>query len=64
MNFLEDLRMSLFNINFVMIYIIHKMLVLLKHHMNYLKDNIFKCFLNRLSFFFLLSFLSIKIWKV
>ena len=64
MNFLEDLRMSLFNINFVMIYIIHKMLVLLKHHMNHLKDNIFKCFLNRLSFFFLLSFLSIKKWKV
>ena len=64
MNFLEDLRMSLFNINFVMIYIIHKMLVLLKHHMNYLKDNIFKCFLIRLSFFFLLSFLSIKKWKV
>ena len=51
MNFLEDLRMSLFNINFVMIYIIHKMSVLLKHHMNYLKDNIFKCFLNRLSLF-------------
>ena len=64
MNFLEDLRMSLFNINFVVIYIIHKMLVLLKHHMSYLKDNIFKCFLNRLSFFFLLSFLSIKKWKV
>ena len=27
-----------------MIYIIHKMLVLLKNHLNYLKDNIFECF--------------------
>ena len=27
-----------------MIYIIHKMLVLLKNHLSYLKDNIFECF--------------------
>ena len=39
---LEDLKMSLSNFNFVMIYIIHKMLALLKNHLNYLKDSIFK----------------------
>ena len=46
--------MSLLNFNFVMIYIIHKILVLLKNHLNYLKDNIFECFFkkyNRLLFF-------------
>ena len=39
-----DLKISLLNFGFVMIYIIHKILLLLKNHMNYLKDNIFKCF--------------------
>ena len=37
-------------------YTIHKMLVLLKNHMNYLKDSIFKCFFkeyNRLLFIYL-----------
>ena len=43
LDILEDLRMSLLNFNFVMIYIIHKMLALLKNHLNFLKDNIFKC---------------------
>ena len=40
--------------NFIMIHIIRKMLVLLKNHLNYLKDNIFECFFkkyNRLLFF-------------
>ena len=41
MNLLEDLNMSLLNINFVIIYIIHKMLVLLKNQFDYLKDGIF-----------------------
>ena len=57
---LEDLKMSLLNFNFVVIYVIHKMLVLLKNHLNYLKDNIFKCFFkeyNRI-FFFLLFFFT------
>ena len=36
--------MLLLNLNFAMIYIIHKMLVLLKNHLNYLKNSIFKCF--------------------
>ena len=44
MDLLEDLKMSLLNFNFVMIYIIHKMLVLLKNHLNYLKNNLFECF--------------------
>ena len=45
MDSLEDLKMSLLNFNFVMIYIFHKMLVLPKNHLNYHKDSIFKWFL-------------------
>ena len=37
--------MSPLNFSFAMIYIICEMLVLLKNHLNYLKDNIFKYFL-------------------
>ena len=47
--------MSLLNFNFVMLYIIHKILVLLQNHLNYLKDDIFECFFkkyNRLLIFF------------
>ena len=47
MDLLEDLRMSLLNFNFVMIYIIHKILALLKNHLNYLKGNIFECFFKK-----------------
>ena len=53
MNLLEDLKLSLLNFNFVMIYIVHKMLALPKNHLIYLKDSIFECFLkefNRLLF--------------
>ena len=49
-----DLKISLLNFNFDMIYIIHKILVLIKNHLNYLKDNIFEFFFkkyNRLLFF-------------
>ena len=49
-----DLRISILNFYFVMIHIIHKTLVFIKNHTNYLKDNIFKFFLkkyNRLLFF-------------
>ena len=45
MDLLEDLRMSVLNFNFVMIHIIHKILVLIKNQLNYLRDNIFECFL-------------------
>ena len=54
-NVLEDLKVSVLNLNFVMIYITQKMLVLLKNYLNYLKNSIFECFLkeyNRLLFFF------------
>ena len=44
MGLLEELKMSLLNFSFVKIYIIHKMLVLLKNHLNYLKYKIFECF--------------------
>ena len=44
-----DLKISLLNFNFVMIYIIYKMLVLLKNHLNYRIDNIFKCFFKKYS---------------
>ena len=42
MDFLKDRKMLLLNFNFVMIYIIHKILVLLKNHLNYLKDRNFR----------------------
>ena len=48
-----DLRISLLNFNFVMIHIFHKILVLIKNHMHYLKDNILEFFFkkyNRLLF--------------
>ena len=54
MDLLEDLKISLLNLNFVMIYIIDIMLVLIKNHLNYLKDTNFKCLFkeyNRLLFF-------------
>ena len=35
MDLLEDLKMSVLNSNFVMIYIIHKILLLLKNHLYY-----------------------------
>ena len=53
LRFKKDLKMSLLSFNFVMIYIIHKMLVLLENHLNYLIDGIFECFFkeyNRLIF--------------
>ena len=36
MDLLENLKMSLLYFNFVMIYVIHEMSVLLKNHLNYL----------------------------
>ena len=45
MDLLEYLKMSLLHFNVAMIYIIHKMLVLLKNHVIYIKNGIFKCFL-------------------
>ena len=47
MDLFEDLKMSLLNFSSVMIYTIHKMLELLKNHLNYLKDNILECFFEK-----------------
>ena len=52
MNLLEDLKKSLLSFSLIIIYTIYKILVLIKNHLNYLKDNIFECFFkkhNRLS---------------
>ena len=43
MDSLKDLKMSLLNFSFVMIYIIHKMLPLLKNYLNFL-NAFFECF--------------------
>ena len=54
MNLLEDLKILLSNSGFVLICVIHKILVLLKNYLNYLKDNVFECFFkncNRILFF-------------
>ena len=48
---IEDLKMSLLNFIFAMIYRIHKMLVLFKKHLN-LKDNILKYFFKKYNSFF------------
>ena len=56
-----ELRIYFFHFNFAMIHIIHKILVLIKNHMNYLKDNLFEFFLkkyDRLLFFFKKIFFS------
>ena len=45
MDVLEDLKMSLSNFSFAMVYIIHKMLILIKNHLNYFRDNTFQFFL-------------------
>ena len=42
MDLLEHLKMSLLKLNFAVTYIIHKMLLLLKNRINYLKDSIFE----------------------
>ena len=58
MDLLEDLRMSLLNFNFVIIYVIHKILLLPKNYLNYLKDSIFERFFkgsNRLLLFYFLN---------
>ena len=47
MDLLEHFKMSVLNFDFdVVIYIIHKMLVLLKNHLHYLKDSILECSFN------------------
>ena len=58
MDLLKDSKMSRLSFSFVMIYIINKMLVLLKNHLNFL-NTIFECIFkkfNRLFFFFKYNF--------
>ena len=55
MDLSEDLKMSLIKFNFAIIQIIHKMLVLLKNHVNYLKDSILECFLRSIIDFYFLQ---------
>ena len=43
-NLFRDLKLPLVNFNFPMIYVIHKILRLLKNSLNYFKDSIFECF--------------------
>ena len=45
----EDLKMPLLTFNFVMIYVIHKMLVLIENNLSYLKDSTFECFFKEYS---------------
>ena len=62
---LEDSKMpqefyTLLDFNFIMIYIIHEILILLKNHLHYNRDSIFKRFFkeyNKLSLFLKKSFL-------
>ena len=44
MDLLDHLKISISNFNFVMIYIIHKLLVWLKNKLNYLYDSISKVY--------------------
>ena len=43
MNLLKDLRMSLLNFSFIMIFTIYKISALLQTSLNFLKDSIFEC---------------------
>ena len=59
-----DLRISLLNFNFVMIHITREILVLIKNHLTYLKDNIFECFLRSIiDFYFLKKLFFFKIYN-
>ena len=44
MNLLSDLKMSLLSFSLVMIYIIHKTLVFLKNHLNFLRVTFLNAF--------------------
>ena len=52
MDLLEGLKMPLLNFKFVIIYIFYRILMLLKNHLNYLKDSILECFLYSVIYFF------------
>ena len=58
MNLLEDFKMSLLSFNFVMIYIIHKMFVLFKNHLNSWKIVFSNAFFKEYNWFFFNLFFS------
>ena len=54
--------MSLLNFSFIMVYITYKILVvLIKNHLNYLKDNIFEWFFN---YFYLFKKKNFFSWNI
>ena len=64
--FIRNLRMSLLIFNFVMIYIIHKISVLLKNQLNYFKE-LLKAFLRSIIDFYFFKkniFFTTKLWKI
>ena len=66
MDLLGDLKTSRLNFIFVMIYIyiIHIIMVVLKNHLNYLKDNIFECFLKEFNRILLFYFFNICFYNI
>ena len=62
MDLLEDLQISLLNFNSVMIYIIHKMLVLIKNNLKYLLNAFFRGII-KLIFFITYSNGKLKLKK-
>ena len=56
---LDYFKVSLLIFNFAMIYIIYKVLLLLKNHLNYLKDNIFECFFKKYNRLFIIIIIII-----
>ena len=59
MDLLENLRMSRLSSNFVMTHIIYKILVMIKNHLNHLKDNIFECFFKKYNRLLIITFFII-----
>ena len=62
--FIKTIENFYFKFSFVVIYIIHKILVLLKNHLNFLKDSVFECFLRSIiDFHFSKTIISIKVYS-
>ena len=51
-----NLKKSLLNFSLIIIYTIHKILVMIKSHLNYPQDNIFECFFKKHNILFLIFF--------
>ena len=47
------------NFNFAMIYIIHKILVFVKNHLNYLNDNTLECFFKKYNLLYFLQYYNL-----